>query len=150
MAIALLDVNVLVALLWRPHVHHMLAQKWFQENEQNGWATCALTQASFVRIVSNPSFSSSAAPPAQAVALLASALQNPHHHFWNDEIDFVDAVKPFKGRISGHQQVTAAYLLGLAIHHKGRLLSLDGGIANLLPERERKSGVIIHLSAQAQ
>jgi hypothetical protein len=150
MAVTLLDVNVLLALLWRPHVHHSMAQKWFSENESAGWATCPMTQASFVRIVSNPAFSKDAPHPSQATALLEASVRTPHHRFWIDEPGFADATRPFKGRISGHQQVTDAYLLGLAIHHKGRLATFDGGVVHLLPERERKSGLVVHLSAQTQ
>jgi predicted nucleic acid-binding protein len=38
--VALLDVNVLVALFQPDHVHHELAHDWFAENRQTGWATC--------------------------------------------------------------------------------------------------------------
>jgi len=53
----LLDVNVLIALLWPPHEAHARTQRWFATNADQGWATCAMTQAGFVRIVSNPAFS---------------------------------------------------------------------------------------------
>ncbi len=37
------------------------------------------------------------------------------------------------GRSVGHRQVTDAYLLSLAQHHKGKLATFDGGIAELIP-----------------
>lgn len=42
-----------------------------------------------------------------------------------------DAVRHFQGHIVGHKQVTDAYLLGLAMHKKSRLATLDERIAAL-------------------
>jgi toxin-antitoxin system PIN domain toxin len=138
---ALLDSNVLIALLWRGHEFHQTAQRWFSRNARNGWATCALTQAAFVRIVSNPAFSPNAASPAAAIALLESNLNHPHHRYWREEGTFLDAIRDFAERIQGHRQVTDAYLLGLALLHKGRLVTFDRGIAGLLPHGGRHSAV---------
>ena len=41
---ALLDVNVLIALLDRDHEHHRVARRWLEDNMAHGWATCAITQ----------------------------------------------------------------------------------------------------------
>ena len=41
---ALLDVNVLIALLDVQHMHHDNARSWLRENIQHGWATCPFTQ----------------------------------------------------------------------------------------------------------
>jgi uncharacterized protein len=67
---ALLDVNLLIALLWPAHEHHEAAHRWFGARRSKRWATCPLTQLAFVRIVSNPSFSTDAITPEEAVALL--------------------------------------------------------------------------------
>ena len=37
---ALLDVNVLIALLDAQHIHHELARRWLRDNIRHGWATC--------------------------------------------------------------------------------------------------------------
>ncbi len=37
------------------------------------------------------------------------------------------------GKVVGHQQITDAYLLGLAIHNRGRLATLDRRATSLLP-----------------
>lgn len=134
----LLDVNVLIALLWPAHEGHLQAQHWFDRNSHEGWATCPFTQAAFVRIVTNPAFSSDAVTPQEAVKLLSSNLDNPSHRFWGDEISFVEAVQPFERRLKGHQQVTDAYLLGLAIHKKGKLATMDRAVVALLPEKSRE------------
>jgi uncharacterized protein len=131
----LLDVNVLIALLWPPHEAHARAQRWFAHNARQGWATCAMTQAGFVRIVSNPAFSSHAVSPRDAQEVLSGSLQHPAHRFWAEDIGVAEAFAHFGRLLLGHQQVTDAYLLGLAIHKKGRLATLDAGLSSLLPEQ---------------
>jgi toxin-antitoxin system PIN domain toxin len=131
----LLDVNVLVALLWPSQQDHALVQQWFHRNAGGGWATCPITQAGFVRIVSNPSFSRDAIAPQDAVKLLAPNLDHPNHQFWTDDINFVQAAELFQKHLVGHKQVTDAYLLALAIHKKGRLATLDRKLTALLPEK---------------
>jgi toxin-antitoxin system PIN domain toxin len=145
MSAFLLDVNVLIALLWPAHEGHLQAQHWFDRNSHEGWATCPLTQAAFVRIVTNPAFSSDAVTAQEAVKLLSSNFDNPSHQFWGDEISFAGAVQPFERRLKGHQQVTEAYLLGLAIHKKGKLATMDRAVVALLPEKshERDHLVVI-------
>ena len=49
MKVALLDVNVLIALAWPNHVHHELSLRWFKEQQPRGWATCPATQTGFVQ-----------------------------------------------------------------------------------------------------
>lgn len=121
--------NVLIALLWPAHESHQRAQSWFERNAGAGWATCRFTQAAFVRIVSNPAFSRDAVTPKDAANLFAANMSHKSHQFWGDEIHIVTAVWPFLGRLSGHQQVTDAYLLGLAQHRKGKLGTMDPGAA---------------------
>ena len=70
----LLDTNLLIALLWPSHEKHDLALKWFTRHRAKGWATCPITQAGFVRIVSNPSFSRDAVRPRDAVQVLPPTL----------------------------------------------------------------------------
>jgi uncharacterized protein len=129
----LLDVNVLIALLWPPHEAHARAQHWFARNAHQGWATCAMTQAGFVRIVSNPAFSRRAVSPRDALEVLSGSLQHPAHRFWTEDLEVTEALAHFGRRLLGHQQVTDAYLLGLAIHKKGRLATLDTNLSSPLP-----------------
>lgn len=130
----LLDANVLIALGWRGHADHDRVQTWFARHSAQGWATCPFTQSAFVRIVSNPAFSSHAVPPTEALIRLTANLSHPKHQFWADDLTLGDAVRQFADRLVGHQQITDAYLLGLAIRKKGKLATLDGGVLHLLPE----------------
>lgn len=146
MSETLLDSSVLIALLWRRHEFHQIAQRWFKDgrftkNASGGWATCALTEAAFVRIVSNPAFSDSAVSPQEAMDLLEINLGHPDHRYWRDDQGFLKAVHPVAAGIQGHRQVTDAYLLGLALRHKGRLVTLDQGIPALLPKNADRSAV---------
>lgn len=143
MTVHLLDVNVLVSLMWPAHINHGRAQEWFAKYSKNGWATCPLTQASCVRILSNPSFSSDAVTPQEAIKLLTANLKHPSHQFWPDDVSFVEAVQPVQKQIVGHQQISDAYLLSLAIHRKGRLVTMDHGISALLPKDKQAAIVVI-------
>jgi toxin-antitoxin system PIN domain toxin len=128
---ALLDVNVLLAMAWPRHSAHSAVQRWLAREGRKGWASCPFTQSGFVRIISNPAFSRDALAPEQALALLRSNLEHPGHRFWAAEITVNEALAKV-GKVVGHQQVTDAYLLGLAIHNKGRLATLDQRTVSLL------------------
>jgi toxin-antitoxin system PIN domain toxin len=137
----LLDTNVLVALLWPSHARHDLAVKWFARHRAKGWATCPLTEAGFVRIVSNPAFSRDAVTPREAAGVLAANTAAKDHAFWPDELPFAEAIAFAGARLVGHQQVTDAYLLGLALRRGGMLATLDERIAALKEPKsaERKA-----------
>ncbi len=132
MKCALLDTNLLVALFWPSHEHHALAVDWFSRRRGRGWATCPLTQAGFVRIVSNPAFSRDAVLPREAIAILEANTVARDHQFWPDSLAFPKAAAFAGVRLVGHQQVTDAYLLGLALGRRGVLATLDGGVAALV------------------
>ncbi|MBM3839050.1 MAG: PIN domain-containing protein [Verrucomicrobia bacterium] len=137
----LLDTNLLIALLWPSHERHDLALKWFTRRRAKGWATCAFTQAGFVRIVSNPAFSRDAVQPRDAIHVLSANTAAKDHSFWPDELPVAEAVAFAGVRLMGHQQVNDAYLLGLAIHRGGVLATLDQRVAALteLKSAERKA-----------
>lgn len=54
--IALLDVNMLIALFDAAHVYHRRAHQWFGQHCSQGWATCPLTQNACIRIISQPAY----------------------------------------------------------------------------------------------
>jgi toxin-antitoxin system PIN domain toxin len=128
---ALLDINILTALLWPTHEHHEVAHRWFASRAGARWATCSLTQLGFVRIVSNPAFSRDALSPVEAVALLAENLVRPRHEFWADKLQVPNAVKGLEAGLQGYRQLTDAYLLVLAHRRKGLLATFDRGLRTL-------------------
>jgi hypothetical protein len=122
---------MLIALAWPSHVHHHRAQAWFAGNASGGWATCPLTQCAFVRISSNPKVIPEAGAPKEAIALLDQVVKQANHNFWHDDITLLDDHVP-GDLLVGHRQVTDVYLLGLAIRHGGRLVTLDKATSSLL------------------
>lgn len=138
----LLDVNVLIALAWPWHEAHARTRSWFADHAAKGWATCPMTEAGFVRIVSNPSFSLQAVTPKEALRGLEISLLDPAHRFWPDDIPLATALAESGSRLAGHQQITDAYLLALAMHHKGKLATLDRQLARSLPESGRERGYL--------
>jgi hypothetical protein len=134
----LLDVNTLIALSWPGHLFHRSAQQWFGRHASKGWATCPIVEAGFVRIVSNPAFSVRAVTPKEAWQALRSNLKHPAHQFWPDEIPVADVLAKFEHWIVGHKQVTDAYLLGLAMYHRGTLATTDKRLLAVLGENSRE------------
>ena len=133
--VSLLDVNVLIAMTWPSHEAHGKVQRWLSQKGHEPWSSCPITQTSFVRILCNPGFSRHALTATDANTLLQSNLKHPGHQFWEDGIPLHDALHLVEGKLAGHQQVTDAYLLGLAIHKKGRLVTLDRRLSALLPAK---------------
>ena len=125
---ALLDVNVLLALLDRDHVDHERAHAWLADDVEGGWASCALTENGFVRVLSQPRYPSPVAPT-QAIGLLAYAQRTGDHAFWPCDVSLLDAATIDGSRLHGPRQVTDAYLLALAVAHDGRLATFDRSLA---------------------
>jgi hypothetical protein len=121
---ALLDVNVLIALLDAGHVHHSLAMAWLDSQIRHGWASCPLTQNGCIRIMSQPKYPGNL-PAAQVADRLAEAANNPKHEFWPADVNMLaDGVFDWT-KVLGHRQVTDVYLLSLAVHHGGRFVTFD-------------------------
>ena len=140
---ALLDVNVLIALAWPNHVHHEATRRWFTMHRANGWATCPLTEAGFVRVSCNPSVVQHTATPSEAIALLQKFRQLESHAFWPLDRSVADLPQQIVSRLQGYRQITDAVLLAAAIQRGGTLATLDSGLARLVDERERHSVRVI-------
>ncbi|PJC02755.1 MAG: VapC toxin family PIN domain ribonuclease [Gallionellales bacterium CG_4_9_14_0_8_um_filter_59_50] len=121
---ALLDVNVLIALLDAGHIHHELAQSWLESNIEPGWASCPLTQNGCIRILSQPNYPAPL-PAAQVAERLAEAAATSHHEFWVADVNLLDGTSFDWKQVLGHRQVTDLYLLALAVRHDGRFVTFD-------------------------
>jgi toxin-antitoxin system PIN domain toxin len=124
---ALLDINVLLALLDSDHVDHLRAHEWLDREIDAGWASCPITENGFVRIVSQPRYPSPISP-AEAIALLARATAETHHELWPCDVSLLDASVIDATRLHGARHVTDAYLLALATKRDGRLVTFDRSI----------------------
>ena len=132
--IALLDVNVLVALAWPNHVHFEAAHRWFDAHRAAGWATCPLTQTAFVRVSSNERVLPEAKTPREALALLERIVALAGHVFWQDDTSLAASRFVRRESLVGHRQVTDAHLLALALRRRGVLATFDRGVRDLVPD----------------
>jgi uncharacterized protein len=122
--IALLDVNVLIAICDGHHIHHLHAAQWFSQHAKYGWASCPLTQNGVIRIL--PQLTKR--PVGQVIEQIHAMCASKHHHFWSDSLSIVDANKIDHDHLLGHNQITDIYLLALAVQNKGQLITLDKSI----------------------
>jgi len=139
MSIALLDVNVLIALLWPGHVHHERASLWYRNEHARGWATCVLTEAGFVRISTQ---TAGGFVLQEALDVLDHMCGSPQHHFWPLDGSVRGLEPEIRQRIHGHQQLADAILLDLAIRRGGKLVTLDARVRNLLAPDSPHAGAI--------
>ncbi|HWT47586.1 MAG TPA: TA system VapC family ribonuclease toxin [Mycobacterium sp.] len=119
---ALLDANVLIALVVAEHVHHDAAAAWLSASD-SGFATCPITQGSLARFLVR--MGQSAAAARDVVSAVEGASR---HEFWPDSVSFADVEV---GGVVGHRQVTDAYLAQLARSRRAQLATLDSGLAHL-------------------
>ena len=125
---ALLDVNVLIALLDADHSLHARATQWFASHARSGWATCPITQNGCVRIMSHPGYPNTVSVRA-VMGRLAEASASTFHEFWPDNVSLLDAKVADSARIHGPRQLTDIYLLALAVRHRGQFVTFDGAIS---------------------
>ena len=139
----LLDVNLLIALAWPNHLHHVPAHAWFAAHAAEGWATCPITQCGFVRVSSNPRVIHPAVSPGEAVASLRRMAAHPYHVFWPDDVMLSDSTHVPLDVLRGHQQVTDAYMVGVARRRGGRLATMDRGLLAWLPQGMQDAAVLV-------
>jgi uncharacterized protein len=119
---ALLDTNVLLALGWPNHQFHGAAHGWFHDHSRAGWATCAATELSFVRLSSNPAYTDEAVSPTEAADLLRRMCALEGHRFWKSPPARTPEIYR---RAMGHQQVMDAWLVEAARQNAGKLVTFD-------------------------
>jgi len=140
---ALLDVNVLIALLDADHLHHVRARDWLETNIATGWASCPITQNGCIRILSQPNYPN-ALKPSEVAERLREAAEAVYHQFWAEGPSLLAPGLVSWEYIVGSRQVTDAYLLALAVHHGGRLVTFDHAIARrVVPGAEEQHLVVL-------
>jgi toxin-antitoxin system PIN domain toxin len=124
---ALLDVNVLIALLDADHTLHARATTWFASHVQTGWASCPITQNGCIRIMSHPGYPN-AVPMRAVIDRITDASATTFHEFWPDDISLLDTGVADASRIHGPRQLTDVYLLALALRHGGQFVTFDASV----------------------
>jgi uncharacterized protein len=127
--VALLDVNVLIALFDPAHVHHEAAHRWLELNRKHRWSTCPLTENAFVRVLSNPSYPGQSTTIEDAASRLRTFCSEREHVFWPDSVSIPERGRFRWNHVQGHRQLTDVYLLALAISNQGRLATFDSTIS---------------------
>jgi hypothetical protein len=127
---ALLDVNVVIALLDPDHSFHERAHAWWAAQAKSGWASCAIVENGVVRIISHPGYSPGARfTPGDLISRLRTFATQTNHEFWPDDVSLRDGKLFTAERIHGSRQLTDLYLLALAGKHAGRLATFDQAIS---------------------
>lgn len=126
---ALLDVNILIALLDRHHQFHQLTTTWFYhwKHASNHWLSCPMTQNDCLRILSLPSHKNGIGLMAVKQEL-TNLTNSTHHRFISDNISLLQDELINWQHIQGSKQLTDAYLLALAKYNHAIFVSLDGRI----------------------
>lgn len=119
----LLDANVLIALTVVEHEHHDRASDWL--SAEAAFAVCPVVEGALVRFVLRVGESA-----ATASALLREVRAHPGCRFLPDDLSYQDV--DLTG-LTGHRQVTDAYLAGLAAAHGSRLATFDAGLSRARP-----------------
>jgi len=132
--IHLLDANALIALLAAEHEHHDAIEGWITQVADFRFATCPITEGSLVRYF----FLNKAKHEIEEA--LARIYADSRHVFWPDAIDYRSVEI---SNLSGHKQVTDAYLAQLARQHRGKVATFDVGMALQHPD------VVILLTARS-
>lgn len=124
---ALLDINVLIALHDRDHIHHERAALWLEAHIAHGWASSPLTQNGCLRIMSQPGYINPQ-PLATVVAMLQGSTNTAFHQLWSDDISILDGARFHHAHMHGPKQLTDLYLLGLAVKNAGCFVTFDARI----------------------
>lgn len=124
---ALLDVNVLIALLDSAHIHHLAATTWLKGNFSRGWASCPLTQNGCIRIMSQSRYPN-VRPAADIASRLRDATNTSFHEFWPNDISILDDNAFDWRHVLSPRQITDTYLLALAVRNGGTFVTFDHAI----------------------
>jgi uncharacterized protein len=129
--IHLLDVNGLIALLNESHIHNEAMTEWFATPGLQ-WALCPFTEAGLLRFMTRPKTGDMSME--EANAMLTRLKEHAGCHYQPMTHDWHTLTAPFSKRLHGHNQITDAYLLGIAISAGLMLTTFDQAISHLAGE----------------
>ena len=125
----LLDVNVLIALTSIEHPQYSTAQRWFDSLKEEDWGICPLTEAGYVRVVTNP-----ASGPVMRTFLQAAAILKSFPATGLSILAVLDSWathRPICGSHLWPPTDNRRFSLGLAIKENGVLVTFDRGFKYL-------------------
>ena len=125
----LLDVNVLIALFDDDHFFNGKARALFARPKLK-IATCPLVENGVMRVLNTPRYSKFGPLGFEPVRQrLIQITKDTDHQFWPDDVSIRSAGVMHFEHLLGHNQLTDAYLLALAIKHGGSLATFDQTVA---------------------
>jgi predicted nucleic acid-binding protein len=87
---ALLDVNVLIALMATGHIHHTMAIDWMENNLSVDWASCPITQMVVSHhVLAKLSRKHCGYPSCREALAEAHSLRNNLAHEYTEDVDLV-------------------------------------------------------------
>ena len=120
----LLDANAVIALVIAEHEHHARVAAWTTGVDRI--ALCPITEGALVRYLIRVGETAMTASK-----LLTLLRESPRAEFWPDSMSYVDVALE---HVTGHRQVTDAYLASLATSRAARLATLDEALVRTLGE----------------
>lgn len=139
---ALLDVNVLLALVVDQHVHHRAAHRRFA-TVRDSWATCSTTENGLLRLLLTPQVLGRPITAGEALGVLAAIRELPGWSWVDDDASLADARRSVDVRVlASRSHVTDLHLLELAIRHGMALHTFDAALARIVAPADRPSLVI--------
>ncbi len=132
---ALLDVNVLLALVISEHVHHAAAHRHFAGVE-DAWATTPGTEAGLTRLLMTEAVAGRPVSGAEALDTVRSLRAQPGWRWFPDETSLVESRVDTRTLV-GRKQVTDLHLVHVAAQHSAQLHTFDAGIRRMLAPKDQ-------------
>ena len=131
----LLDVNVLLALSLDNHMHHLAAAEWFDDADFD-WATTPVTEAGYLRLLTNSKMVGFSISVSQAVNGLRELREEAGFRFLPDDTSLAEPVIDL-GPLVGTTQITDFHLINVAARHGFLLATFDGALLRSLSDADR-------------
>ena len=126
--IALLDINMLIALFDAAHVHHRSAHAWLEKESVSRLGHMSIGQNGCIRVMSQLQYPGRL-PVREVARRLAAAVDAAEHTFWSDSISICESRRFKLDHLLTSKALTDVYLLGLAKKRSGRLVTFDRTIS---------------------
>lgn len=118
----LFDVNILLAVFFKTHLHHEKAANAYKKYAPRGWATCPTTENGFTRVGLQKVFIDESRNSDRLRDMLTVWKSDENYQFWADELSILDDLIL---NIPNHTSVTELQLLALAVKNGGKFVTFN-------------------------
>lgn len=125
----LADLNFLIPVVIKTHLHHSTALHWYRQQSAGGIGMCRVVQLGMIRLLGNSRIMQDKALPARAAwDLTTELLKDERLEFWNEPPGLDDQLRPlFRYPVPTPSLVGDAYLAAFAITLNVNLVTFDSG-----------------------